>query len=49
MPTEHVFSKKLQFYEQKFKIFIEAPTEVSMEIMCFKGEYCTGFRRGAQL
>lgn len=49
IPTEQVFSIKLQFYKEKLKIFTGVSTEASMETMCCKDECCIGFRRKGQL
>lgn len=48
LPTEQLFSNKLQFYKEKL-IFPGVFTEASMESMCSKDEYCIGFRRKGQL
>lgn len=48
LPTEQLFSNKLQFYKEKL-FFPGVFTEASIEIMCIKDEYCIGFRRKGQL
>jgi len=49
VPTEQVFSNRLQSYKEILKIFTAVSTEASMEMVCFKDEYCIGFRRRGQL